>query len=282
MREFWYADGYLLTNCFVRDISYESAIYSTPARRGDNSAIAQRNGTIWRPKQYEAGSFTLNMWTYSSAGQEVALDQYRELMRVISRQDALVEFRRVWKENEASTAVSRDYHCYGELLQSVQPTFATARGFRMGMEISIPNAFWESTSARTESSASGPALPKTLSLIAHRDATAPMDDFAYTVAGPITNPSVEVIRPDALYVEKWTYNGTISDGQTLTVDSGTWDVTATGGHIVNQAALDYTGSRYLTVQPVRPDATNPQVRLNGSGGGADTRLTVTGRTKMLA
>ena len=66
------------------------------------------------------------------------------------------------------------------------------------------------------------------------------------------------------------------------MDSGTWAVTGTGGLVVNQAKLDYTGARYMTLNPPRPSEVAPVARLSGFNGGTNTKLTVTGRTKLLS
>ncbi len=277
MRELWYADGYLLTNCGVQDITYGSAIYSSAAKRGDNTQIAQRNGSIWRPKMYEAATFTLNMIVYSPEGQRAALNAYRALLRVMTRQDELIRFEKVW-ENGADR-----YQCYGEVVQAIQPAPAGPKAFRMGFEVNVPGAFWESVEESVSATNRGDSLPQTLTLDQHADATAPMDDFKYIVAGPIVNPTVEAIRNDTSRVERWTYSGALTDAHTLTVDSKTWSVTGTGGLVIDQSKLDYTGNRFLTVHPQRPNASgsSPVLRLSGSGGAGSTRLTVVGRSKVL-
>ncbi len=277
MLENWYADGYLLTNCGVRDIVYGSSVYTGAGKRGDNTTVAQRNGDIWRPKMYESSKFTLNMYVYSPRGQEFALDAYRELLRVMTRQDGLVEFMRVWDDG------SRRYRCFGEVLQSVAPTNLGPRGFRMGFEVNVPGAFWESVDAVVHTYQDSPVLPQTVTLTNHADSTAPIDDMRFVVTGPITNPGVELVRTGTTQVEQWSYSGVVAAGQTLTVDAGTWAVTGTGGLIVDQARISYTGNRYLTVQPHRPNdiVQAPQVRLTGSSGTSATRLSTVARSKVL-
>jgi len=275
-RELWYADGYLLTNTNIRDISYESSIFDTPAKRGDNSTIAQSHGELWRPKVYEAGNFTLNMWTFDRTSQAVAVDLYRDLMRVVHRNLELVTFERKWDND------TRWYRCKGEVLQTVSPSYNSNRGYRFGIEVHVPGAFWESPSLVTHSTLTSAALPQSLDLVNHADSNAPMDHFRFAVTGPVTNPRVELYKSGVATGQYWQYNGTVATGQTLTVDSATWAVTGAGGLTVNEALLDYTGARYLTVQPRHHTETAPQVRLSGASGGSGTKLTVTGRSKILA
>ncbi len=276
MLENWYADGYLLTSCGVRDIAYGSAMYTGAGKRGDNTTVAQRNGDIWRPKMYESSAFTLNMYTYNPRGQEFALDAYRELLRVMTRQDALVEFVREWQDG------SRRYRCFGEVVQAVAPTNFGPRGFRMGFEVRVPGAFWESVDQFVHTT-SDAVLPQTITLTNHADSNAPIDDMRFVVTGPVTNPTVELLRSSVTTPERWTYNGVVAAGQTLTVDAGTWAVTGTGGLVVDQSRIDYTGNRYLTVQPHRPNdiVQAPQIRLSGSSGTSSTRLSTVGRSKVL-
>lgn len=277
MRELWFADGYELTKCGVRDISYGSAIYSTAGKRGSNTEVAQRHGDIWRPKMYQSAAFTLTMTVVEKSGFEAAMDAYRTLLRVMHRQDGLVMFERRFENG------TRHYRCFGEVVQAVQPAQLANIGFRMGFEINVPGAFWESGSEYVHISTQGSPLPQTLRLDRHADSTAPIDNMRFVISGPVTNPTVELTRPDSALRESFTYNGTIALGQTLTVDAGTWAVTGTGGLVIDQARLDYRGARYLTVQPHRPNdpVGAPQLVFSGASGGSETRLGTVGRSKVL-
>jgi len=274
-RELWYADGYLLSNREVRDVSYDSTIFDTPGKRGDNSVIAQNHGEIWRPKFYTANSFTLNMWTFNRVSQATAIDLYRELIRVVNRTNELVTYERKWDDN------SRAYRCQGEVITAVSPAFTSNRSYRFGIEVVVPGAFWEASGASTHSTPASATLPQTLTLTNHADSTAPMSDFTYTIVGPVTNPRVETMKSGAVTGVYVQYNGTVGAGQSLVINANTWAVTGTGGLTVNESLLDYNSGRYLTIQARMYTETAPQLRFTGSNAAATTQLSVTGRSKVL-
>jgi len=274
--EIWYADGVLLNSGPVQDISYDSTQSNTPPKVGTNSQIYRRHGTVYRPKYYDQGTFTLNLWSYQGTREEM-LDHYRKTLRVLDRADGLVKYERQMEDG------TRHYFCYGELLAAVQPAFLGPTGLSYAIAVTVPGAFWTSTETITVSTTAGSGSPQTLDLVGLEDSTAPIDDALITVTGPITHPIIEVVRDDnAAVTEQVKYMGVVDSGQTLTLDSGDWSISTTGGLDVDPSDIYYEGPKYLTIQPPRPDATSDytQVTLSGTGTGSTTQLTISASSKV--
>ncbi|MFJ8043788.1 hypothetical protein ACIRBX_25130 [Kitasatospora sp. NPDC096147] len=272
-RERWLVDGYELTEGLVRDVEYRAGLIATPPVIGANATVPNRVGELWRPKHHGPGKFTLALWLAPRTGgwQQVEA-AWEDLLRVLARPHRLLTFER-------HTAAGQIRRCQGEVLSSLAPTPLGQSGMRLGVEVTIPSGYWEGTATVTNSSPAGTALPHALALAAFADATAPMENLAYRIDGPITAPTV-TDTTDGPGGDSFTYTGQITAGQSLTVDSATWQLSGTGGLQPDPARLSLTGPAVLRLAPGRPSSP-PSVRLSGTNGGPGTALTVTGRPAYL-
>lgn len=267
-RERWFADGWEITEGTVRDWAYRAGSDSTTAMVGVNAVVPNRDGELWRPKQTGPASFNLDVWLAGTNRTDVEL-AWRTLLRAVRRPHRLVRFTRYMASGE-------HVYCYAELIGTIEPTYIAQKGMRASMAFSVPAGRWYSEDSYTMQTVAGAALTQTLVLTSFEPSTAPMDTLTFQVKGPITSPIV-VDRTDTGFDDDTCkYDAPLTVGQTLTLDSGSWDVTGAGGLAINQSKILPTGGRLLTVNAARPGEV-PTVQLRGSGGSTTTQLIVTGR-----
>lgn len=275
-RERWYVGGYELTQGVVRDVEYRNGLYVAPQQVGDNAAIPGQTGELWRAKKHGAGRFVLSMWLddgAAGAGRVGTEANYDELLRGLFRPWQLVTFQRYLASGEVR-------QCKGEVVSDLAPDAVGQLAMRYAVEVHVPGAYWEAVADVSDASTTGGTLPQTLTLGSFALATAPMEELLYKIDGPISNPTVVDVT-DGVDGWSWTYSGTVPSGQSISVDAKIWAVTGGGGFTVNHGAYAYTDTgRFMTVVPGAPGLF-PTVQLRGTGGGGNTRLTVTGRPKFL-
>jgi hypothetical protein len=150
----------------------------------------------------------------------------------------------------------------GERLMSNPPAV------RVSVAFSIPGAFWQDAdTVQTPVYALTSGASQELTVFA--GATAPMDELVI-MFGPGLNPQL-LQGTQRMFV----YNGQLTAGQALYVNTATWELTGVG------FTPDYSKIRY---EPrarwfeLDPSAGTPVVRLVHSGGGT-MQLQITGRRK---
>ena len=112
-------------------------------------------------------------------------------------------------------------------------------------------------------------------------ATEIMDELTITITGPITNPRLEAYREsNPLGVPVWVqYNGTVSAGNTLILNTATASLSGTG-FTPTLANLVWSGyPRFLYLAPRTVLTAAPQLRVSGSGATAATAVRLVGRRK---
>lgn len=275
MREQWFADDYELTQGFVRDVETREGLYRTPSPRGDDAVVAARQGDLWAAKRWGPGGFVLNVWFGDDTSREAVEEAYDEMLRAV----AVVHRQVRWRRHLADGSIRE---CYGQLVQAIEPKAIGQRGVRFGVEVKVTAGVWNDVDPTTFFGVPGAPFNTALPLAAFERATGPMDEFSFLIEGPVTNPLVRAADNGGWSTTEWfKYTGVIPAGKSITVDSKAWTVVGGGGFVPNPAALSYGGGRFLTVWP-QPPGLVPTVRLEGAGGGAGTRLTVTGRAAYLA
>lgn len=274
--ETWAADGLVLTEGNVRQWEMRTGIGRVGGQAGQNAPVPYRSGEMWTRKNLAPGSFVLNLWIAGDDA-EAARVQYERIMRQVVRTERLVR----WERTSNSAAMPGRF-CLGEVVTTLDPTYVGQNLYRIGLEVHVPSGKWHGINSVTIATDAGPGLPKRLDLAALADSTAPLEDLTYRVDGPINAgwTIADVNGPDSL-----TYNQAIPAGSAIKFDAATWAISSpTGGVNVNPAALQVLGPRLMTVATaVGVGAADGsiansqlQVELRGSGGGAGTKLTVTG------
>ncbi|QKW22295.1 hypothetical protein HUT16_27340 [Kitasatospora sp. NA04385] len=270
--ERWLVDGYDLTDGLVRDVEYRAGLTATPAVVGANATVPNRIGELWRPKHHGPGKFTLALWLAPAGGRWQDVEAaWEDLLRAVARPHRLLTFER-------HTAAGQVRRCQGEVLSALTPTPLGQDGMRISLEVNVPSGYWESADVAFEATAPGVPLPQDLDLEPFADATAPMEQLAYRITGPITAPTVTDTTDGT--GDSFTYTGQIPAGQALTVDAATWQLTGSGGLVPDPGRLTNTGPAFLRLTPGLP-GTAPSVRLTGTNPGPTTQLAVTGRRAYL-
>lgn len=264
----WSIDGYDLTKLGVRDVESRYGQGTVTAPNGSDVQVANRHGELWTPKRLGPGQITLMVWL-SGASEQEALYEWETLVRVAAPLHRLVTVSRVMP----GTGLIRT--CEAELTGTVQPLWLGSRGARATLIFKIPSGKWEDKTPNTVHSLPGAALPQTLTLGFLADSTAPVDSCLFTIAGPVTNPTLVDVTTGG-GGDECAYTGTVPDGGVLNLNSGTWEVSTDGSWTANPGAVSPSGPRYMTFYPVRYGSYH-QVRLSGTGGGVNTRLSVVGR-----
>jgi hypothetical protein len=267
-REDWWVDDWLLTDGWLRDVEMRSGLYRSPAKRGQNGQVANRTGQLWAPKQFDQGTFTLNIWLGDDTRSLV--EQWWDLfLRAVTPGHRLQRYRRTLAGGGAR-------YCYGEVIAAIEPTPIGNLGIRAAIEVQVPDGvWWDDAGPVTDATVAGPGLPQALALTSFAAVTAPQERLTTQVDGPINNPLV-IATTDG-DGDWWTYDGAIPAGESIVVGGGSdgWGATGLGGFVPNLGHLRYSGARYHNVPPARPGNT-PSLQLRGTGGGATTKLTVTG------
>ena len=152
-------------------------------------------------------------------------------------------------------------------------------GWRAQIEFNVPSGVWEEPTTRTFTATAGATLPKTLTLTALAESTAPNETGVFTIYGPITNPRI-VETTGGVDGDWFQYNGTVPNNQALIVNSGTWALAGLGGFVPNQSLAYSSNDRFMPIHPGRPGQT-PTVQLRGTSGGTATNLHVSARRTYL-
>lgn len=273
-RERWTVDGYEITEGVVRDVEYRAGLYRTPQVDGTDGEVSNRTGRLWRPKVHGPGSFTLAVWL-GSTSRAVWEPAWDELLRAFVHPHRLSTYERTL----ADGTIRR---CQGDVVASIDPQPSGSLMVRAGIEVAVPAGYWEGTVARTAGGAFTVAAASAsidVVLTPYARSTAAMEYLTYRITGP--GASVRVADwTDGVEGDFLLYAATVAAGQVLVINSGTWAVTGEGGLVPNQAALQYSGRRFLPVAAARPGQT-PKVRITASNVTTATRLDVLGRDAYL-
>lgn len=269
-REDWWADAWQVTDGQVRDVEYRAGLYRVPGKKGDNPDVANRRGLLWRPKPGDIGGFTLNVWL-GDVSRALVEDWWDLFIRAVAPGHRLVRYRR-------TLAGGGSRYCDGEVVAAFEPAPVGNLGIRSSIEVSIPDGTWyDYAGVETQAATPDATLPKRLVLGGRfAGVTIEQHGLTATIDGPANNPLVVDVT-DGVDRSWFAYDGVIAVGQSLVVDSATWEITGTGGLVADPAKLRYNEGRYLIVVPP-PPGVSPQVELRADGGtgGPTTNLTIAG------
>lgn len=278
IRERWFVDDYEFTDGDIRDVEYRTGQLVTPAGRGGNAVVPQRTGQVWRPKVHDQGVFTLSIWFGIS--QQQAQQQWDDILKACMQPHRLPTWRRI-------TAAGEVRVCLGEVVASTKPVPVGQLGYRADLQIDVPRSYWHSDLAYVMASNPlglgleglgvdplGGSNTITVDLVGLAPSTAALEELVLRIDGLAVNPVITDIT-DRGRGEVLSYAGSIPDGTSLTLDSGQWWATGGGGLAPNQAAVNYTGDRYLTIAAPPPGVT-PRLQLTADQIGPHTKLTVSG------
>lgn len=242
--ESWTVDGVNLSTV-AYDITSRDGMDTVPAVTGSNVSANQSHGERWVRKFYTAARKTLIMWVSSkdrTTGLEgTTLDEKRKnldanidyLTLLFSRRNKLLTVQRTLSDGTVRVAKA-------EVVTAIDPvTVGLAHG-KFSVELYIPEGFWRDAASSTLlSSAPGSNLVVTGAV----GATAPMQDLQFVITGPATNPRITDVESGSYFQ----YNGTISAGNTLTVNNSTMTISGSGVSLGNMVHVGETN--WVTLYP---------------------------------
>lgn len=265
IRERWFVDGWEFTQGEVRDVEYRSGQLGTPAMRGENATVVNRTGKQWRPKIHDSGSFTLEVWF--GEDQRAAQAAWDEILKAVVQPHRQCTYRRV-------TAAGESRYCEGEVVGRLEPTAIGQQGYRASIEVGVPRGYWRGDTVFSVSTPlTGPATVREVELTPFAASTAPLEDLILRLDGAVGLPQITDITPYGRG-ETLLYAMSLADNQAITFNCGDWSAVGIGVG-VNEAAINYSGERFLTVA-APPPGVMPRLQLSGTTLGANGKLTVSG------
>lgn len=253
-----------------------SGLLTVPAMRGDNVVVPGRHGRIKTPrKRFDEAEIVLPMWVAGSLPDGSIPVGSSAARQFFARRDELL---RLFYADPVTLAFTRpDGHVVNatcEVTEVLDFTRVAAEPLaKVSVALTIFGAFWQDSVAVSQAitGPTGTAQP----LTAFAGATAPMSDLLITVAGPCSNPMFT-------HGDRWVkYNGVVSAGQQLVLNTETWQVSPGTGTVwapdLRQVEFG-AGPNWLEIDPtVSPF----QVTFVHTGGGSASAV-ISGRRKYLS
>lgn len=255
-------------------------LFTVPARRGDNLVIPGRHGALKLPRKlFTTGEIILSMRilghdpdqpfpTGSAAPQEFH-DRADQVLRLFTAEQITIDHGR------PDGSIRRAVGEVTDVLDLTRSGNGESAG-KLSVSIELTDPFWSDLFSVT----AGPHLFSTggtQALTGFAGATAPMDELVVTF-GPGSNP--QLTQPSSGYL--LAYDGVISSGRELQVNSGTWSVGSGSGTAWTPDVTKLRfgpESRFFTLQP-EPGGVAPTVRVTHTGGG-QMSVTLSGKRKYL-
>lgn len=260
-----------------------------PGLVGENIDSGMRDGVIWTPhKKRDAGRLVLDMWvggTDEDGAVPVGEDDYERytlnldaLKRMFGVTHRLLDVR---LQMDAAGNMIRQALCEKSAMITPEMQAGYPYTAKFVVELTIPGGFLQDVAESNYDSNVG--------LVANTDitlpppfpqATAPMRNLYAVLDGPATNPKI-IDNRNGHWVQ---YNGVVANGSQWVVNTATWSskvgigiaFTDTGTDVYQQTV--FAGGHSPSMFGITADPLGPQVRIEGSGFGAGTRLRL--RTKL--
>jgi hypothetical protein len=154
---------------------------------------------------------------------------------------------------------------------------------RMTVELKIMDGFWQDLADTNYDSTIGLLANTDHDLPTFAPATAPMRDMWVVLDGPASNPKI-IDNRSGHYVK---LNGVIGNGIQWVIDTTSWTsktgaaIAFTNDGVDQYASTEFAGSHTPSIFGVTADPLGPQIRIEGSGFGPNTRLRLRGKLKYL-
>ena len=263
-----------------------------PVLAGENIDTGQRDGVIWTPhKKRGPGRIVLDMWvggTDEDGAVPVGQDDYETytanldaLKRMFGVTHWLLDVR--FQMNASGTKI-RQALCEKSAIITPDMYAAYPYTAKFTVELTIPDAFMQDVADSNYDSNIGLLANTDITLPApFPAATAPMRDLWLVLDGPATNPKIIDTR-NGHYVQ---YNGVVGNGSQWVVNTSLFTSTlgvgiefTTGGTDVYPQTV-FAGGHSPRMFGITADPLGPQIRIEGSAFGANTRLRLRGKLKYL-
>lgn len=194
-------------------------LMASPGKRGKNIVVPGRHGTIRTPrKRFDEADLVLKLWVLGAGPNGSVPVGSNAAYQLYTNADAILEAFAA--ETVLLTRTMPDFtirQAVAEVLDVMDFTRNMGDAPLLGqvrIALVIPGAFWfdQNPVSQTVSGTTG----ATATLSAFAAATAPMTDLQLTFYGPISNPQ---LSQGGRYVQ---WNGVISAGQQLVLNTATW------------------------------------------------------------
>jgi hypothetical protein len=168
-----------------------------------------------------------------------------------------------------------------EVMTVIDPSMLAGSPYtaQMVVELNIPGAFWFDIADTTYDSGAAYVSGTIMTLTSLLGSTAPMVDMYLVVDGPANSPKVYDNR-SGHWVQ---YNGNLPSGQQWCVNTVTWSSKVGVGIAFTDTGTDVYGSTIFAgghspkLFGLVSDPAGPQMRMEGTGFGANTKFRI--RTK---
>lgn len=257
-----------------------STLLAGPGRRTENVEVPGRHGQLRTPrKRYDRTELVLPFWVVGinpdgtipgpGAGAEAFYARVAEIVAAFGAD--VVELVHGLPDGSARRLEV-------EQLAALDPSRKLpGEAGTLSFKVVAWDPFWTDVGPELTATGTSTGASTAWPLTAFSGATAPMDDLVLTLtatAGTVPNPRVE---HDGLSVS---YLDTLTEGQAVTIDCGTWEVTGSGGLVRDYARVRKTGgeARYLAITPPADVTAAPVASLSHTGTGTLT-ATLTGRRR---
>lgn len=257
---------------------------------GANIPSGVTDGEIWTPhKPAGPGRLVLKMWVGGTdVDGVVPVDgddywKYRQnldsLLRMFSVRHRLLDIRQTVKAD--GTKVRQ---ALAEMTTVITPEMLAAFPYtaELTAEFNLPYGYWQDVADSNFDSGAALVANTDLPLPAFSAATAPMRDLYTVLDGPATNP--KMIDRNGHWIQ---LNDVVPNGQQWVVNTTEWTskvgvgIAFTQGGTDKYAKTTFAGGHSPVMFGLTPDPVGPQVRIEGSGFGAATRLRIRGKIKYL-
>jgi hypothetical protein len=272
----------VILNTYAKNIESLTGRMHVASIRTDNLAIPGRHGKLrTTAKFYDEGQIVLPMWVRGCDDDGGVPTTKRQ--QFFANVDALTNLFRPGSGLMEMLHTLPDgtiRRAWVECTDVID--FSTLGGAnplaKFSVSLRVPSVFWEDQTSRSVD------LPPTQNgyVTAFDGTTAPIEDSVITIVGPAINCRVEAYY-DAKPLENpsWVQYSEVDAGQSVVIDSGTWQITGSGGLIPNYANLTHAGgARWFTLVPGTPH-NPPEVRITAGGTTSATKVTISARRKFL-
>lgn len=264
-RERWFIDGLEVTDGLVHDVETFDGLFGSPPLEGTNVAVAGRDGQVWTPKRFGAGSFTLRLWMAGNTRAEVDANWERLLRHAVKRHK-LVRF-----ERRLSNGTVRE--CYGEVTGRISPTPIGQLGMRASIDVVVPSGVWQDTTEIDSgfiylSPMKTSAVNRLVDLNGFAGASAPLTGLRVAITGMVQG--LQITCPET---GSWfRYDSTLNVGSILTVDAAR--DTVSGPNLENWR---YTGPYMFEAIPNTDPTRPPQLQVTATLADHNATLRFVGR-----
>jgi hypothetical protein len=257
----------------------------SPAVQGANVDSFGRHGNLWSAhKKYGPGRMVLNMWVAGTDEDGVApVDDYAAYRYNLDKLLLMLNVRHrqldVRQTIETTGPIVRQALC--EVTAVIDPSMKAMAPYtaEMTVEFTIPGAFWFDVADTNYDSGAAYVAGTIKTLTELLGSTAPMVDMYLVVDGPANSPKVYDNR-SGHWVQ---YNGNLPSGQQWCVNTATWSSKVGVGIAFTDTGTDvyssttFAGGHSPKLFGLVADPAGPQMRMEGTGFGANTKFRI--RTK---